>query len=474
LVTGVGEALSFVGTEGFIAPEGPGTPQADIYSLGIVLYVLSTGKSHQDFPEPLADLRAQQNHAQWLEFDAVLHKACRTNLRERFQSAEAMHAELALLQSGRSVRRKRAVQRRWLVAKNLAIGLMAVALAFLTLPWLRGTKHPHIPNAQAVKLYELGDFHYNQLTPEDHEKAEKFLTEAVRLDPKFAAPYGDLIGVYAWAMLPGLVSDQERLQKTREIAQKLLAIGPNLAESHTALSYCHFLQRDWREAEREILLAIKANPDYAFAHEAYCFYLTNQGRTSEAEREGQRAQALEPPTSGRISAIFAVFPFIAERRFDRAIAQLKQVLELDWKFAQGHSYLGDCYEAQSNYVAAIEEYRAFALLSHQDPARFGPMFDGLRQACEAGGRQGYCRKWIELMVADEALPPDQQLFADRSQTALAGYYAWLGEKEKALTDLEKHFDEANVWDQIKFFQMYDSLYDEPRFKVLLKRARLEP
>src|SRR5437879_3831570 len=29
LVAGVGEARSFVGTEGFIAPEGPGTPQAD-------------------------------------------------------------------------------------------------------------------------------------------------------------------------------------------------------------------------------------------------------------------------------------------------------------------------------------------------------------------------------------------------------------------------------------------------------------
>src|SRR5262249_33966307 len=76
LVAGVGEAQSFVGTEGFIPPEGPGTPQADLYSLGIVLYVLSTGKSHQDFPEPLADFAAQANHRRWLEFDAVVHKAC--------------------------------------------------------------------------------------------------------------------------------------------------------------------------------------------------------------------------------------------------------------------------------------------------------------------------------------------------------------------------------------------------------------
>src|SRR5215471_2778837 len=59
LVAPMADARSFVGTEGFIPPEGPGTPQADIYSLGIVLYVVSTGKSHQDFPEPPADLLTQ-------------------------------------------------------------------------------------------------------------------------------------------------------------------------------------------------------------------------------------------------------------------------------------------------------------------------------------------------------------------------------------------------------------------------------
>ena len=42
---------SFVGTEGYIPPEGPGTPRADIFSLGKVLYEISTGKDRLDFPE---------------------------------------------------------------------------------------------------------------------------------------------------------------------------------------------------------------------------------------------------------------------------------------------------------------------------------------------------------------------------------------------------------------------------------------
>jgi serine/threonine protein kinase len=50
LVADVSEARSFVGTEGFIPPEGPGTPRADLYSLAKVLYEISTGLDRRDFP----------------------------------------------------------------------------------------------------------------------------------------------------------------------------------------------------------------------------------------------------------------------------------------------------------------------------------------------------------------------------------------------------------------------------------------
>ena len=48
--------FSFVGTIGYLAPEGPGTPQADLYSLGKVLYEASTGKDRSAFPEPATEL----------------------------------------------------------------------------------------------------------------------------------------------------------------------------------------------------------------------------------------------------------------------------------------------------------------------------------------------------------------------------------------------------------------------------------
>jgi len=41
---------SFVGTEGFVAREGPGRVQADIYAWAKFLYEMTTGLSAKEFP----------------------------------------------------------------------------------------------------------------------------------------------------------------------------------------------------------------------------------------------------------------------------------------------------------------------------------------------------------------------------------------------------------------------------------------
>jgi len=50
LVTDAGDTLSIVGTEGYLPPEGPGTPPADIFSLGKVLYEAVTGLDRRELP----------------------------------------------------------------------------------------------------------------------------------------------------------------------------------------------------------------------------------------------------------------------------------------------------------------------------------------------------------------------------------------------------------------------------------------
>lgn len=85
LVAAFGER-TFVGTEGFVPPEGPGTAQADIYSLGKVLYEMSSGKDRMEFPEVPANL-SDEEWPFWVDLNRVICRACSPDLKERFQTA---------------------------------------------------------------------------------------------------------------------------------------------------------------------------------------------------------------------------------------------------------------------------------------------------------------------------------------------------------------------------------------------------
>jgi serine/threonine protein kinase len=72
------DTRSIVGTEGYLAPEGPGTPQADLFALGKVLYEALTGLDRRQFPALPEDLPRWPERRMVLEFNEILLKACRS------------------------------------------------------------------------------------------------------------------------------------------------------------------------------------------------------------------------------------------------------------------------------------------------------------------------------------------------------------------------------------------------------------
>ena len=116
---------TFVGTEGFVPPEGPGSPAADIFSLGMVLYEVSTGNDRLEFPELPNRLPDEEERPRWRALNAVVCKACAQKPKDRYPQAGDFAQALRRIKSGK-IRRK--TLRGKLFRLVLAAGLCAVLI----------------------------------------------------------------------------------------------------------------------------------------------------------------------------------------------------------------------------------------------------------------------------------------------------------------------------------------------------------
>ncbi len=135
LVAGADESRSFVGTEGFVPPEGPGRATADLFGLSRLLYQAATGLEPDRFPEIPQDWLGAPEATGLIEFHEVLLKLGEGSAARRYQNAADVLADLALLRSGKSVRQLRTLERRVVWFRRLGTTAL-VALAVAGVAWL--------------------------------------------------------------------------------------------------------------------------------------------------------------------------------------------------------------------------------------------------------------------------------------------------------------------------------------------------
>lgn len=138
LVTLMGQR-TFVGTEGFMAPEGPGSPASDVFSLGMVLYEASTGKDRLDFPDLPSYRDTSASLTEWRRLQDTICVACASKAAQRYHTA----GEMALALAGKPLPSER--RRAWVIGGCLA----ALALFFAGMWWARQQKQARFSPVRA-------------------------------------------------------------------------------------------------------------------------------------------------------------------------------------------------------------------------------------------------------------------------------------------------------------------------------------
>jgi len=398
LVTSVDATRSFVGTDGYIPPEGPGTPPGDLYSLGKVLYECVTGKDRLDFPELPADWRTRPDFEQLLEVNEILTKACDGDPGQRYASAKGMLADLTILEVGESIKRRRTLQQRWAVCKKAGIAVVLVALATAAaLFFVRDRRDGDLLSAdpKVNALVEQGNLCILSETPERVSQALKYFKEAIDRDPQSVSAWFGLFQAYIshHGQAPG---DWE--MNLRATAQHLMEIDPLSTESHFASALIKWIDWQFRAALVEARAATTARAgskqNLGLAHSLLGLFLLETGNPNEALEQAQLAERLLPATPMILSGLGQ--PYFVQRRFKEALEQFQKAEALEPRHLLGHRDIAQVYEATGDLMKAIDEYELGLETEHDAEAK--RFWEELREAARKGGPKGYYRRQLELRL----------------------------------------------------------------------------
>ena len=313
-------------------------------------------------------------------------------------------------------------------------------------------------NTEAYQLYLRGRYLWNRRTGENLKKALAYFEQAAEKDPHYALAYAGMADSCVLIPIYAAGTPQDYLPRARAGAQKAVELDDTLAEAHTSLAYVFFYDFEYAQSVKEFERAISLNPNYAMAHLWYGLGpLSAMGEFDRAIAEEKRALELDP-VSPIINADLGTVYTLA-RRYDEAIAQLRDTVEMNPQFYGGHRCLGWALELKGATGEAIAEYhKAFEL--SDDPI----MLAMLAHAEASIGKQNQARQ-ILGQLTEEAKARYVPAYA------FAVIYLALGEKDHALDWLEQAARDHDGFyiNLIKVEPFLDPLRGDPRFETLVSR-----
>jgi len=312
-------------------------------------------------------------------------------------------------------------------------------------------------NPDAHDAYLLGNYHASKRNPASLAKGIEYFQQAIRVDPTYAEAYAGLANAYFEREIWGGSGINKLSDEIRANTLKALELDPDLAWAHVLMGRIHY-QSDWNwtSTEVEYKRAIELNPNLASAYVYYSFFLQTMGRNPEAIAVAHRAVELDPLSAPNICDEGRIL--YRARQFENAVALYQHALELDPGYVPALLRIADAYEQLGKYEEALAYARKY-----QESYNVA----GLRPLARIYASMGKRREAMEAIREIE----ESDTFGG-SEYALAVVYSALGDRDRAIIQLEKGVHMRSLLPLVFADPQLDSLRSDPRFQQLCRHAGL--
>jgi TolB-like protein/class 3 adenylate cyclase/Tfp pilus assembly protein PilF len=158
--------------------------------------------------------------------------------------------------------------------------------------------------------------------------AQKYLREAVRLDPKFALSWALLSFVEARGYITATLQPTVALrEEARQAAETALTLQPNLGEAlHTKGYYHYACLKDYETAVRYFEQAHQLLPNSSRIPESLAYVARRRGQWDRSQSHFNEAERLDPRNVNLLSQ--HAISYFCLRRFPEALRKFDQVLDI--------------------------------------------------------------------------------------------------------------------------------------------------
>lgn len=315
----------------------------------------------------------------------------------------------------------------------------------------------------AYNLYLQGRYQLYKWTPKSAAKAKQYLECAIARDPKFALAY-DALGELLWYLgFWGFMPPRETCSMGLSYALRAVEIDNGLADTHALIGmYRKQVDFDWSEVLREMNCALELNPLSPEVRYRYAVCgLMPLGRLEEAAACLEIALESDPLSIILRSWLAVILWF--GRHYDRAMEQIRQVLELDPHHHIGYLVTGQIHCMEHAFDEAVAALSRASELSSRSPMVLGWLGLALAQRGSAAEARALLQR-LHALSARAYVPP----------TSFAWIHFGLGEIDETFVWMDRAIEERDhMMTPIKSYPFLDPIRNDPRFAALLRKMKVE-